>query len=180
MRTEGQHDGFQHMIWQDEPGPELCSKRRVLGAIPLYLAYLCPELTRVAIVLADPRGEDGRTGVLVCVPDSEQTVSPLELLLEAVGLAKVKGFITPTQASAAEAQLWRMKACGGVWPSTLTLSGFWTTSVPTFCQPPPSRSWRRSRAPVLRPQSSAVTCAALYSPQAKPRFTPFASVQTAT
>jgi len=109
MRTEGQHDGFQHMIWQDEPGPELCSKRRVLGAIPLYLAYLCPELTRVAIVLADPRGEDWRTGVLVCLPDSEQTVSQLELLLEALSIAQAKGFITGAQATEAEAQLWRRR-----------------------------------------------------------------------
>jgi hypothetical protein len=109
MRIQDQPNGFRHIIWQQEPGPELCSKRRVLGALPLYLAFLDPELTRAAIVLADPRGEDWRTGVLVCLPDSEQTVSQLELLLEALSIAQAKGFITGAQATEAEAQLWRRR-----------------------------------------------------------------------
>jgi hypothetical protein len=28
MRTEGQHDGFERIIWQEEAGLEMCGKRR--------------------------------------------------------------------------------------------------------------------------------------------------------
>ena len=110
MRTEDRPNGFWYVIWQNEAGPELCGARRVLGAIPLYLAFLESELTRVAAVLADPRGENWRTGVLVYALDCEQTVSQLELLLEAVGLAKAKGLITQAQVAEAEARLWRRRS----------------------------------------------------------------------
>ena len=109
MRTEDRPNGFRHVLWQNETGPELCSTRRVLEASPLYLAYLEPELTRVALVLADPRGENWRTGVLVYALDCEHTVSQLELLLEVLGLAKAKGFITHARAAEAEARLWRRR-----------------------------------------------------------------------
>lgn len=84
----------------------------MLRAIPFHLAFFEQELTWLAVVLADPRGDKWRIGVLVYVSDSEQTVLQVGLLLEVIELAKVKGFITAAQARAAGAQLWHRKNLG--------------------------------------------------------------------